>query len=133
MHLSGLWNNQSDQLNHLTEAANQYSQDKILEFFLLNTVKTTFRMKNLIQRWTQLGSFFQNWGTFFDFRKRAEKASPPSYLRTCFYRATKVAASGFSLQQILCFSWIWYLLLTVALVFVLTPSKTRGAATRAVL
>ena len=77
MHLSGLWNNQSDQLNHLTAAANQYLQDKILEFFLLNTGKTTFQMKNLTQRWTQLGSFFQNWGTFFDFRKRPEKASPP--------------------------------------------------------
>ena len=35
-------------------------QEKILEFFPLDTVKTTFRMKYLTQRWTQSGPFFQN-------------------------------------------------------------------------
>ena len=34
--------------------------EKILEFFLQDTFKTTFRMKNLTQRWTQSRSFFQN-------------------------------------------------------------------------
>ena len=33
------------------------SQAKFSEFFLLDTVKITFRMKNLIQRWTDLGHF----------------------------------------------------------------------------
>ena len=41
---------------------------KILEFFLQDTVKTTFRIKNLIQRWTQSGLFFQ--GHFFRFFKK---------------------------------------------------------------
>ena len=35
-----------------------------------DTVKTTLRMKNLTQRWTQSRPFFQNQGTFFDFLKR---------------------------------------------------------------
>ena len=34
-------------------------------------------MESLIQRWIQLGPFFQNQGTFFYFQKRAGKASPP--------------------------------------------------------
>ena len=42
----------------------------LVEFFLQDTVKTTFQMKNLTQRWTQSGPFFQNQGTFFDFLKR---------------------------------------------------------------
>ena len=41
----------------------------ILKFFLLDTLKTTFSMKNLPQRWTQPGPFLQNQGTFFDFQK----------------------------------------------------------------
>ena len=48
---------------------------KILEFFLLDTVKTTFRMKNLTQIWAQSGPFFPKLSTFFDFRKRAGEAS----------------------------------------------------------
>ena len=37
-------------------------------------------------------------------------------LQVFFYRTSTMAASGFSLQQILFFSWICYLLLTVAMV-----------------
>ena len=33
-------------------------------------------MGNLTQRWIQLGTFFQNQGTLFDFQKRAVEASP---------------------------------------------------------
>ena len=33
-------------------------QGKILEFFLLDTLKTTFWMANLTKRWTQSGNFF---------------------------------------------------------------------------
>ena len=36
---------------------------KILEFFLQDTIKTTFRIKDLIQRWAQLRPFSQ--GHFF--------------------------------------------------------------------
>ena len=38
-------------------------------------------------------------------------------LQAFFYRTPTVAGSGFSQQQILFFSWIWYLLLTVAPAF----------------
>ena len=30
------------------------------DFFLIGTLKTTFRMENLTQRWIQSGPFFQN-------------------------------------------------------------------------
>ena len=51
-------------------------QGNILEFFLLDTLKTTFWMENLTQRWTQSGPFFQKPGHFFQFFKRAGEASP---------------------------------------------------------
>ena len=34
-------------------------------------------MEDLTQRWTQLGPFTQNEGTFFDFQKRAGEGIPP--------------------------------------------------------
>ena len=50
---------------------------KILEFFLLDTLKTIFWMEYLTQRWTHYLNFFpQNQGTFFDFQIRAGEASP---------------------------------------------------------
>ena len=50
-----------------------------MQFFFLDTLKTTFRMANLTQGWTKSGHFFsQNQGTFFDFYKGAGGASPPS-------------------------------------------------------
>ena len=39
------------------------SQGKILEFFLLETLKTTFLIENLAQRWIQSRPFFKNRGT----------------------------------------------------------------------
>ena len=33
-------------------------------------------MEDLTQGWTQLGSFFSNKGTFFDFQKRAGETTP---------------------------------------------------------
>ena len=39
-----------------------------VEFFLQDTVKTTFRIKKLTQRWIQSGLFFQ--GHFFQFSKK---------------------------------------------------------------
>ena len=45
-------------------------QGNILESFLLDTLKTTFWMKNLIQRWTQSGPSFPKSRHFFGFRKR---------------------------------------------------------------
>ena len=41
---------------------------KILECFLQDTVKTKYRIKDLIQRWTQLGLFSK--GHFFQFSKK---------------------------------------------------------------
>ena len=46
-------------------------QGKFLEFFLLDTLKTTFWMENLTQRWIQSGPFLQNEGVSFDFQKKA--------------------------------------------------------------
>ena len=48
------------------------SQGNILKFFLLDTLKTTFWMENLIQRWaflskSQFGLFFQKSGQFPNF------------------------------------------------------------------
>ena len=40
-------------------------QGKILEFFLLDTLKSTFLMENLTQRWIQSGPFFPKSGHFF--------------------------------------------------------------------
>ena len=51
-------------------------QRKILELFLLDTLKTTFSMKNLTQEWTQLGPFLQNQG-FFLFSNKSREVSPP--------------------------------------------------------
>ena len=49
---------------------------KILELFLLDTLKTMFWMEDLAQGWTQLGPFFQNQGTFFDFQKGQGRPPP---------------------------------------------------------
>ena len=43
---------------------------KILEYFLQDTVKISFPMKNLTQIWIQSRPFFPHQGTFFDFLKR---------------------------------------------------------------
>ena len=44
-------------------------QENILDFFLLNTLKTTFWMENWTQRWTQSGLSFQGQSTVFTFQK----------------------------------------------------------------
>ena len=54
---------------------------KILEFFLQDTLKNTFSMEYLIQKWKLSRPFFQkNQGTFFDFQKRQERTPhrPPA-------------------------------------------------------
>ena len=50
-------------------------QGKILELFLLDTLKIRFWLEDSIQRWTEFGPFFENQGTFFDFRKRTGEVS----------------------------------------------------------
>ena len=55
--------------------------EKNLEFFLLDTVKSTFRMKNSTQIWTlfsKIRAFFPKLGHFFQFSKKAGKVSPLS-------------------------------------------------------
>ena len=42
-------------------------QGKILELFLLDTLKTTFWMEDSTQEWTQLGLFSPKSGHFFRF------------------------------------------------------------------
>ena len=50
-------------------------QEKILEFFLPHTLKITFWIDNLTQRWTQSGPFSPKSGHFFRFSKRTVEAS----------------------------------------------------------
>ena len=45
-------------------------QRKILVFFLVDTLKTTFWTENLSQKWTQPGPFFIDSGHFSDFQKK---------------------------------------------------------------
>ena len=48
---------------------------KIVEFFLLDFVKPISRVKNLTQRWIQLGPFSSKLGHFFDLQKGAREGS----------------------------------------------------------
>ena len=50
---------------------------KILELFLLDTLKTTFWMEDLAKGWTQLGPFFSKSGHFFRFSKKGRGGLPP--------------------------------------------------------
>ena len=77
-----LWN-QDTSINFVKKARKKDPAGENLEFFLLDTPKTTFWMKDSTQGWTQLGPFFQNQGTFFDFQKRVGEASPTSPSPSC--------------------------------------------------
>ena len=46
------------------------TQGNIVEFFLLDTLKTTFSLENLTQRWAQSRAFFQKLGHSFRFSNR---------------------------------------------------------------
>ena len=48
------------------------------KFFLLDALKTIFRMENLTQKWTQSGHFLKNWGTLFSILKIGQGRPPPS-------------------------------------------------------
>ena len=64
--------NQDTPINILSKThERKVTLGKILEFFLLDTVKTAFQMKTLSQRWTQLEPFFPKLGHFFQFPKKA--------------------------------------------------------------
>ena len=61
-------------------------QGNVLEFFLLDTIKSTLWMKNLTQRWTHaVAFFFQNQGTFLDLKKRQGRPPPLSALVACLW------------------------------------------------
>ena len=53
-------------------------QGKILEVFLLVTLKTRFSMEDSSQGWTQLGPFFPKSGHFFRFPHPLPPAPPPT-------------------------------------------------------
>ena len=55
--------------NILSKTQKKRPLENILEFFLLDSLKTTFWMENLPQRWTQSVPFFPKPGHFFDFQK----------------------------------------------------------------
>ena len=50
-------------------------QGNILEFFLQDTIKATFWMENLTERWTQSRPFYPKSGLFFDFQKKTGENS----------------------------------------------------------
>ena len=52
--------------------------EKILEFFLLDTLKTTFWMENWTQRWKQSGPFFPKSGHSCRFSKKGLSLPPSS-------------------------------------------------------
>ena len=53
-------------------------QGKNMFFFLLETLKTIFKMRNLTtQDGHNHGIFFQNYGTFFQFLKKGRGELPP--------------------------------------------------------
>ena len=52
-------------------------EGKIFKFFLLDTLKTTFRMVNLTQGCTQSGHFFLKSGHFFFIFKKGQGRPPP--------------------------------------------------------
>ena len=51
-------------------------QGNILEFFLVDTFKTTFWVENVTQRWTPTGPFFPKSGCFFFFSKTSRGGLP---------------------------------------------------------
>ena len=52
-------------------------QGKILELFLLDTLKTTCSMEDSSQGWIQLGPFFPKSGHFFQFSKMGKGRPHP--------------------------------------------------------
>ena len=61
----GVWN-QVTLINFLSKAQEKENpQGNILEILLLDTLKTTFLMENLTQRWTQTGTFFTKLEHYF--------------------------------------------------------------------
>ena len=60
------------------------NQGNILEFFLLDTLKTTFWMEIITQKWIQPGFFFsQNQDASFKFQKVQGGLPSLSWLRAC--------------------------------------------------
>ena len=51
---------------------------KILEFFLQDTLKTTFSMEYLIQKWKLSGAFFQKIRALFSIFKKGRRGLPTS-------------------------------------------------------
>ena len=52
--------------------------DKILDFSLQDTLKTTFLMENLTQRWTLVGPFLSKIRRLFPISKKRKGRPPPS-------------------------------------------------------
>ena len=53
-------------------------QGNIFKFFLIDTLETTFWMKNVTQRWIQSGNFFPKSGHYFWFLQRDKGGLFPS-------------------------------------------------------
>ena len=68
---------------HFVKKTKKSPQVKILEFYLLYALKTTFCMENLTQRWTQSGHIFSKTKARFpNFQnKTAETCASPNILR----------------------------------------------------
>ena len=71
----------------LKNSGKKTMQQKILEPFVLDTLKTIFWMVNLTSGSTKSGPFFQNQGIFFNFRNSEKEGLPLSpYFCTCKWK-----------------------------------------------
>ena len=125
--MEGLWNFGTLVNISSKTQENEAPERKILEIFLPDTLKTTFWMGNLTQRWTQSGLFFPKYRHFFRFSKRAGKTSPlnpscmpenalislnlPEYplksFNKLFYaRALKYGWSSYMFERLLKMPWV---------------------------
>ena len=82
-----------------------FPSGKYFRVFLSVSLKTTFFMENLTQRWTQSEFFSQNQTTVFDFQKR-KRRSPLSPLVVCLWVLLKMDYSPWICLNILKNAWI---------------------------
>ena len=79
--------NESTSVNILSAThQRKVPQGNILEFFLLDALKTAFQMRHVIHRWKQSGYFYPKIkAPFFNFQKTAGKTLPPCLPPMCMF------------------------------------------------
>ena len=88
-------------------------------FFLLDTPKIEFRMKNLIDSWTKWEHFFQKWGTFFYFRK-GQRRPPSLSTASCARQMLKFFIKVLTKQSLIIYVFYW---LVVSLIYAILVKR----------